>query len=267
MPFNKNTGTLNLNFPLLAVPAPAGGSAIVSPRVGSLWPGTEALAATIPTGGTLTTAMAEVSSVREQVVQGIWPAAFLAGHHHDPAFDGSRVPKPLVMAGVLYNFPLSAANLVRMDHWTDLGKYCEKWLYSVGATPKNATGHIDFVEEAARFARLAQRIADALEAAFQAKYYHGAIRPEEFHSLPGAVYTAYTEGCPAHPESPAGHGSVSGATAAHIKEEWNLTPDQIKEIDDAAFHFRHYRTFAGVHVAFANDYGAEIGRLVAEASF
>jgi hypothetical protein len=266
MHFKKNTGALVLTFPLTSIPPPVSNSALVSPQVGALYPGTEALADQIPTGDLLADAMAEVDNVIDLIAQKKWPTTFLETHHPRIGFDGSRIPAPLQLAGIrkITDF---AIRLVQNDHHTDLGKICERWLHSVGALPKNATGHIDFVEETTRFARLAQRTSDALVAAFKAKYYHGHVNPEEYKGLSGAIYTSYINGCPAHPECPSGHAAVSGATAAHIKHEWNLTPSQIEEIDDTVFHFMSYRTFAGVHIAFSNRYGAEIGRMVAEASF
>jgi hypothetical protein len=265
MSFNKNSGSNSpLVFPTTVLPSAYANSALVSPRIGALFPGTEDFAANVPRGAALEDAMAEVSQVRAAVTKRVWPVAFLELHHPRDGFNGERIPGPLSFTGVSASHPDGAAQLVRHGHPTDLGKWIDSWLASAGVAAKNATGHVDFVESIDRFARLARRVAAALEAAFRAKWYHGSIRPEEHVQLNGSVYTAYQEGCPAHPECPAGHGAVSGATYAHMLREYDLTSEQQDEIYDACYHFRMYRTFAGVHIAFSNAYGFAIGQRVVD---
>ncbi len=244
-----NTGPL-LEYPLMEVPPDDGTSMLASPMVG------ECYGLTPLTGDRLRDAMHEVMRVRMDVAQGVWPSWFFENHGVNP-----DVPGPLQdhVFGLGEPDPEKAAQLVRMDQPTDLGRILVIWLLDNGAGWKcdDTEPHEPFLDkQPAFYDLLGHNVNEALRAAFSAKWFYGAVRPEEYF---GFNMTAYNEGSPTHPGLPAGHGAAAGATHATIAQSLILSDGQADIVRDTCLHFAHYRTLSGVHTAYDNESGYQLG--------
>ena len=210
-------------------------------------------------------ALREVLKVREDVRGGVFPMWFMRKYYPDDwGTFPEALPAPLANAHVKFNLPgplsfddpFGLARVVHMDNPIDLGSLILGWLIDMGAKPKDAAGvgfdFLSIVPEA--MADLAKDVNDALETAFDIKYFYGLPRPEE---VAGENMTQYAEGSPAHPTFPAGHGFAAFASIMRFLRDWRLDgeplPDDVKKsLFDAAFVWSMARTFAGVHFGVDN---------------
>lgn len=213
--------------------------------------------------------LAEVFKVRELVEADIWPSTFLDRYHPRDDFQPTWIPEPIYAQGIRSEDPQGAANIVHMDKPIDLHLAVIDYLNAEGIPlTEPQTKHIDFLGRICTTEyRMAEVIEDALQAAFNIKWFYGAIRPEEMYpDLSPSLLTQYPEGCPNHPRYPAGHGSVAGALKEFFYTH-NISleaKDQngkyiAQEIADSAYHWAMYRTLAGVHLAQDNLAGLAIG--------
>lgn len=213
--------------------------------------------------------MDEVVDVRVDVTNGVWPGDFLERHFgpfqqylsEGAVFDGYDIPEPIADAGVTVDDPQAAALLVQMDWPTDLGRFIYQYLRREGVPIRNYD-ESDFVNAMPGFeANLSAHLHKVFELIFQAKWYFGCVRPEEYFGIDGCVFTEYPEGCPKHAAYPAGHGGAAGAVWAFITHFFDFTDHraQLDVVIKAVYHFAMYRTFAGVHTAADNIEGIRFG--------
>lgn len=208
--------------------------------------------------------MDEVIEVRASVIRGEMPVDFLEKHFPWPdqlstSFDWSMFPEIITNADV--STPADAAALVRMDWPIDLGVFMYQYLRMKGV-PLRDMNNLEFVENTVGFtAQMSHHLWGAMELAFQSKWFWGSVRPEEYFGIDGCVFTAYTEGCPAHPAYPAGHATAGGALLQFLLHFFDLTdfPEIRDQLFAAAYAFAQYRTFAGVHTVQDNIAGLKFG--------
>lgn len=246
-------------------------SGLASPRVGNA---NGLPSPTMPGDAGFEAELQEVADVRMHVLDGKWPAHFLAAHHCRADFDPERVPIPVATAitdpcgrvpfGEYKVTAKQAANVVHMDRPTDMLFAVLRWLHSKGTPIAAPTGAVDFLETVpGPLAALASNAYLNLERAFEAKYFFGRPRPEEvFNRCPDhlGTFTHYPEGCPTHPAYPAGHGAA--AAAVHVLlTAFDMDEATRNEVIDSAYHWAMYRTFAGVHYAGDNLAGLVVGGL------
>lgn len=209
----------------------------------------------------------EVLQVRKDVKAGVYPHLFMRRHYpwdikHYPEY----MPQPLYSAGLDYDNPEMCANIVHMDNPFDLPKYMQEWVNARGfkprqkwysrAIPKFIKSFIESVPQANRY--ITKRQDQAIEKGFEVKYYYGVVRPEEYGNL-GPSATAYPEGCPCHPEYPAGHSCLAFAAAKAILDYYQI--DDIKDVMvilNCAYNFSMFRSFALMHYGPSNVAGGEL---------
>lgn len=194
----------------------------------------------------------EVLQVREMVKKNKFPRQFMEKYYPEEWGEfPDEIPQLLANEGLSFDNPEGLADVVHMDTPLDLGQAMIRWLISEGAGPTDTdTRMFDFVEIVGQsLAGMSAEVADALETAFEIKYYYGVPRPEE---VAGNNMTYYPEGCPNHPSFPAGHGAAAFASAKYFMDEWNLSEKTKKALFDAAYIWAMARTLAGVHYAVDN---------------
>ena len=247
-----------LSYPLTVLPP--GDSLIVSPRIGE--DHCEAPPA-VPGSEAFRKELGIFVLVRIDVESGVWP-----GWYFESQGLPAEVPEPLkehVVRKGKYN-PQLAAELVHMDRPDDLARVCMDWLKEEGVRTKDRGEHVEFVEENLGLGSdLADDLEEAMELAFESKWFHGQTRPEEYLLTPEGELgnlTSYPEGCPCHPSYPAGHGTAAGRTLRFLREHFELTEEQDEELAATCGHFAHYRTLAGVHWPEDNAAGLELGSRV-----
>ena len=271
-PFRFQKGWLGeqpLTYPLRSVPdSVEGKSRLVSPRVGKA-NGVER--PTLPEDGSNYADMVnEAIEVRTMSLRGMWPSDFLARHHPRKDFDPERIPEPLqyMMDWQVDELnPRVAAASVVGDHASDVALGCLRWLlnHNHGSKMKkyDAKGHNEFLGSDLH---VMENIADALkrnmEKCFEAKYYYGAARIEEFLNVNGGIFTSSPLGCPCHPTYPAGHSVASGSSSV-LDDEFDLDEFFIREIFDTAYHRSMYRTLGGFHFAEDNLAGMKLAGMMA----
>lgn len=205
---------------------------------------------------------AEVLDVRSRVARGEMPWDFLEKYW--PAewghFDKTATTILTEYAGLDFNDPGSLANVVHMDMPTDLHEYILQYLLETGAKPKQADDRfVDFLEMVPETLR---KVTDAVDRnlikSFEAKYFYGVARPEEFYDC---NITHYAEGCPTHPSFPAGHSAAASAASVFLSR-FECSEMQTQDVRFAAYAWGMFRTFAGVHYALDNVAGLKIGGLL-----
>lgn len=208
----------------------------------------------------------EIIEVRLRCAKNEYAFDFLSKHY--PKAWGkipSKLPEPLVNAGVTIDNVKTCADIVRMDTPVDLGLFILRWLAGKGALkPKQGAPHFQFIETfPAALAEMSKKINEALERAFEAKYYFGIARPAQVYEFiykkSGANIYEYKH--PTHPSYPAGHGAAAGATAQFFYDYFDLETEDWIAIRYAAYLFAQYRSFAGVHYAVDNLAGLQVGGL------
>lgn len=205
-------------------------------------------------------ALNEILKVREEVENDIFPKWFMEKYYpEDWGTFPEKIPEPLANAHNTFNLPQplsfddpkGLANVVHMDHTTDLSRVVLNWLISEKADFKNkAEKGFNFLAAVPdQHEKLNRKIKQYMDMAFEMKWYFGVPRPEE---VAGKNITAYPEGSPSHASLPAGHGAAAFATAIHFLSEWNLTTEQKKTVYDSAYIWSMARSLAGVHYAVDN---------------
>ena len=260
MNFSKGAPEGGLQFPLTkealeALPP----SKLASPRVGNPH-GLEAIHADLIEN--IDAYALEVLAVRSMVARGEMPWDFLEKYWPEQwgPFDRKAGTILTEYAGLSFDDPMGLANVVHMDSPNDLPKYAIRYLLETGAKPKQANpGCIDFLEYVPETERkLAEAVERNLVKAFEAKYYYGVARPEEYY---GTNITHYPEGCPTHPSFPAGHSGAASALSV-LLSRFDCNETQIQDIRFAAYAWGQFRTFAGVHYAPDNIAGLKLGGLL-----
>ena len=264
--FQKGAGENVLTYPLdhsqIKALKPCG---LVSPRIGKHH-GIPMPPALCNEAGRAN-ALREVLKVREDVKAGTFPMWFMRKYYPDDwgTFPES-IPAPLARAHLTFNLPAplsfddpaGLASVVHMDNPLDLARVMMGWMIDEGVPAPDADNRIgfDFINTAGSpWVNIARAVEDALETAFEVKYYYGLPRPEE---VAGEKITAYPEGCPNHPTFPAGHGAVAFAilkeflkwiknALARGKISAEKSAALAKTAFDAAYTWAQARAFAGVH--------------------
>lgn len=203
----------------------------------------------------------EILEVRAMVTEDKYPIEFLKKYY--PYKDINNItyelPQPLHMAGLDASAPKRLAQAVHMDSPIDLGLAMLHFANQHGAPKVAEINQIDFLAHfPGTIKALGIAIDDAINRAFEAKYFFGVVRPEE---IVGYNMTAYPEGCPPHPSFPAGHGAAAGAVGAYFRQEWDLPEDKLQDILDSCYLWAMFRSLAGVHYAPDNLAGLNIGGL------
>lgn len=208
----------------------------------------------------------EVLEVRLRCGKNEYAYDFLAKHY--PKAWGrmpTDMPAPLTLAGVTTKDVSTCEDAVRMDTPLDLGLFILRWLRDKNALkPKVGSNSVAFLESQPKAINgLSFRIFEALEKAFETKYYFGVARPsqifERIYNRPAKTIEAYDH--PIHPSYPAGHGAAAGATAQFFYDYFDLETEDWIAIRNAAYLFAQFRTFAGVHYAVDNLAGLQVGGL------
>lgn len=196
----------------------------------------------------------EILDVRLDVTNGVFPHWFLEKHYPFKDFEyKARMPKPLMNEGLSLDDPQGCADVVRMDLPSQMPNAVLRYLLTEGYNVQDWTpNHINFLESVPYVQeQITDGIKRGLNKAFEIKYALGIARPEEICAerlkLNGNI-TAYGEGCPNHPATPAGHASAAaGGVASALGEFEKLKSMTLQEVLDSAYHWAMYRTFAGVH--------------------
>lgn len=249
----------HIEYPLTAIPKPENGR-IVCPKIGKQHK------LNFFDFDMLPYYFREVTTVRDYVKNNIYPQYIIDAYYPFKGQAPKGLTQILKMEGLSEDNPKGCANVVHMDSPSDMPKAVVKWLSYQNVTLKKTDGHIDFLSF---FPDTEEQITDgvkrALTKAFEAKYFFGVLRPEEyFERLTGGVgklITEYPEGCPLHPSYPAGHGAAAAGGVAKVIERFNLSELQLKEILDTAYLWAMFRTFAGVHYSVDNVAGLWLGGL------
>ena len=216
-------------------------------------------------------ALAEVMHVRQQVQKGTFPRAVMEKYYpEDWGTFPKDIPAPLARAHETFNLPAplsfddpqGLASVVHMDNPLDLARVVMDYMIDEGVPAPHADGAgFDFIDTASKpWQAISDAVQNALNMAFEVKYYYGLPRPEE---VAGENMTHYPEGCPNHPTFPAGHGAVAFDTikvfldwlekafkAGKIKVE--KYKRIAKELFDSAYVWSMARMKAGVHFAVDN---------------
>lgn len=206
----------------------------------------------------------EVWRVRNLAMHGVWPSKWLKDNAIKclpDNYDPDRVYEAMSDMGLYKSSPETYIKAVSMDDPMDLPLAIKAWLMKTGQLrPKDPeTGRADFMQANPGLnLKLAQRIYDNLDDAFDEKYNHGRKRPEEHYDIPCGVTTSLWVGCPDHPAYPAGHGAAAAACAV-FEEELDLSQQTIDDIRAMAYEFAMTRTMCGFHYTSDNIAGLAIG--------
>ena len=140
------------------------------------------------------------------------------------------------------------------------------WLLDANAPLKpefRTTAHRDFIgAHIETNAAFAQRQAELINRAFDAKWYYGAERTREWLKShvswvrPSDV--TIDVGGMGHPRYPAGHAALFSALMVLI-ERFELTTEQENAILDTIYFCSMFRTFGGFHTAEDNLAGMRLG--------
>lgn len=253
--FSKGAGTNRVMAPMTsAALAALQPSSLASPRVGN--PHGIVLPAEY---SDLNALCAELHKVQADIMRDEMPLWFLRKYWNDDwgAFP-ETIPEFLALERLSYQDPKGLAHVVHMDKPWHLFNAMHTWLLRQGAKPKRmlTPNHNDFLYTHVHpMAAFSATLSDNMEKCFQAKYYFCGPRPEE---LNGHNTTLYPEGCPTHPEVPAGHSVASWTAYVYFRDAWVLTPEQDLQLAQGAFVFSQARAFANMHFGFANNAGRVI---------
>lgn len=214
----------------------------------------------------------EVIDVRNDVKNNKYPKWFMDKYFPKEWGDDSDIGfEVLKYAGLSKLNPKGLANVVHMDKPDDLFEQAiVPYMRANGIKSKDDRhkSHVDFYGNVlGDNENLWDKLRTAIRKGFQAKYFFGVARPEEYISAKSGfdmkgLITFYPEGCPPHPSYPAGHSCASGATGKFVIDNFKLTHKQKQEIRSACYLWGQFRTFAGVHYADDNIAGLKIGGLL-----
>lgn len=232
-------------------------SDIVSPRIGKQH--------NVPEPSAFGTAefekqLDEVVRARLCVGKDIYPDWLFEEYNVEP-----EIPQPLrEFARVSEGNPKALASLVHMDDPSDLGRclraYAQKENIPLKTPPKVEHNGKEFLRRVQGvMPRLEAMLDESGEMAFEVKYFYMDARPETVLGIPGHEFTAYPEGCPAHPRYIAGHGNFAGTTFRWFKNTYAATPEQLYVARLITLHWAMYRTLAGVHLMEDNLNGWKFG--------
>lgn len=237
-----------LSYPLTKIPNIEGGK-VVCPKIGDL-NGLKPF-----DFNELEELYNETVRARMDVLNGVFPQWLMDKWY---PFEG-EAPKGITPA--LQAFGLSETDtkglcdIVHMDRPDDVSRWLCDWLSDQGVKPANPeTEHIAFLESIPdAYENIADGTKYGLHKVFEAKWNEGVPRPEEIYEYltgkDGKIVTAYPEGCPKHPEDPAGHEGAAAGGGARLLKHVDLSnrPDLLKVVLDTEWQWGMFRVFAFVH--------------------
>jgi len=220
---------------------------LVSPRVGN------AHGYSPPDLETYEEQVVDVKNLRTEIEADRWPSEFLI------KYLGNDDLSPILAKYLLLSkkTPKKCADVVRMDHPFDIwDKVIEKYIADEAIAPLAAHAHQGdpFVEKVLLRANAHVLIANALDKAFDVKYYFGTCRPIEYYDPSIQRFAT-----PNHPESPAGHGAFSGGATNAFETYMDATQPQKDAVTFATKQFAMFRSFSAMHIPYSNLLGWTIG--------
>jgi hypothetical protein len=160
------------------------------------------------------------------------PPAYLS-----PAFNADLAEVSAIVAGLTPQQRATALGWAYgANTYTPLGYWNE-----LAATYVAADG-LDEAEAAEVFGLMSAAVADALIAAFEAKYHYWTLRPHQANPAIVSVFPV-----PNYPAYPSGHGSVSGASARVLA---HFFPQRATELNTLVEDAAMSRIYAGIHYFF-----------------
>ena len=159
------------------------------------------------------------------------------------------------------------AELVHKDLPNDMPMLLVQHLLSEGVPLRDGilpkSGHSDFVSGPITLnGIIGAAVQKVSPTVFAAKWSIGMARPEEYNGK-GPGFTAYQEGCPNHPSTPAMHAGAAGV-AMLLPVLFDIEPDSpmFWEIANTAYLWSAFRTLAGVHYPIDNALGLMMGQQI-----
>lgn len=190
---------------------------------------------------------------RIQVERGQWPSQYMEYCGLD-----DDIAEFLVMAGLSKDDPLEAAFFVQMDKPVELFNAITNWAAVEQIPLKNAVevGN-DFLGRYVHpFKYFCDIVSKRMEICFDAKYFYGMPRPEEYFGCP--EFGAY--GAPTHPEYPTGHGAFAGCAIDAFNNTYNASADERHSVEMGCRQLAHFRdAHAGVHIRSSSQMGVRVG--------
>lgn len=140
------------------------------------------------------------------------------------------------------------------DECIEASLYVARWLKKNKIKPKNKNlGFIDG-DGLGFYKRIIDETKVCLEKVFDEKYYHMHSRPEQIISQrygeEWACIANYS--FPSHPQHPAGHGGKFASLALNIKNNFELTSEQLMKVKTFCAVLSHGRTGGFVHIPLSN---------------
>ena len=138
--------------------------------------------------------------------------------------------------------------------------------------------HLSLIEAAETFSLVSIAISDAFKCCWKEKYRCNTIRPiTVIQEQIDPEWESYLQ-TPPFPEYPSGHSSVSAAAAEILamkfgndfaftdssEVEYGLPVRSFETFREAANEAKESRLYGGIHIRYANDQGAELGKKVAK---
>lgn len=171
----------------------------------------------------------------------------------------SRISPVLRAVGLCESNPKGCADSVQMDQPEELWAAIIRYARDEGVPLETGLPGQRFLERHVSPLKVyADRVDTQMEKAFEAKYFFGQPRPEEYENSPNFAH--YPEGCPNHPSYPAGHGTFAGAANWGFNQVFPDAPmGAVRDVRTATLQLAHFRDMARVHNRQDSRVGWEFG--------
>lgn len=222
-------------------------SQLVNPKVGKSY------GLKMPEGFDVFESAAEILMVRLQVLNNIYPEAFMRKYWPYKFEMPTYLPQAFIINGLTFDNPQGLADIVHMDDPLDLPLSLKKVL-----TNPRYGGTANVKEHTIIYKQFLETVVDSNETItdFQKRYGHrvfelksffGLARPEEVLPELAMYLTAYPEGCPCHGAIGQGHMALAQAGVRALNHVYDLSKDKVQDSLYTAYLWGQFRCLAGVH--------------------